>query len=195
MTELLFASHNKNKTKEIAEILGNEYTIVTLSDLNITEPIEESASTLEGNALIKARYLYQKYKKPCFADDSGLEVEALDGNPGVYSARYAGEDNNAMANMTRLLHNLEGCSNRKAQFRTVIAYICTDGEYIFEGTVKGQITTEMKGSDGFGYDPIFQPDNSNGKTFAQMSPEEKNSISHRALALNEFTTFIQQHND
>lgn len=195
MTELLFASHNKNKTKEIAEILGNEYTIVTLSDLNITEPIEESASTLEGNALIKARYLYQKYKKPCFADDSGLEVEALDGNPGVYSARYAGEDNNAMANMTKLLHNLEGCSNRKAQFRTVIAYICTDGEYIFEGTVKGQITTEMKGSDGFGYDPIFQPDNSNGKTFAQMSPEEKNSISHRALALNEFTTFIQQHND
>lgn len=195
MTELLFASHNKNKTKEIAEILGNEYTIVTLSDLNITEPIEESASTLEGNALIKARYLYQKYKKPCFADDSGLEVEALDGKPGVYSARYAGEDNNAMANMTKLLHNLEGCSNRKAQFRTVIAYICTDGEYIFEGTVKGQITTEMKGSDGFGYDPIFQPDNSNGKTFAQMSPEEKNSISHRALALNEFTTFIQQHND
>lgn len=195
MTELLFASHNKNKTKEIAEILGNEYTIVTLSDLNITEPIEESASTLEGNALIKARYLYQKYKKPCFADDSGLEVEALDGNPGVYSARYAGEDNNAMANMTKLLHNLEGCSNRKAQFRTVIAYICTDGEYIFEGTVKGQITTEMKGSDGFGYDPVFQPDNSNGKTFAQMSPEEKNSISHRALALNEFTTFIQQHND
>lgn len=195
MTELLFASHNKNKTKEIAEILGNEYTIVTLSDLNITEPIEESASTLEGNALIKARYLYQKYKKPCFADDSGLEVEALDGKPGVYSARYAGEDNNAMANMTKLLHNLEGCSNRKAQFRTVIAYICTDGEYIFEGTVKGQITTEMKGSDGFGYDPVFQPDNSNGKTFAQMSPEEKNSISHRALALNEFTTFIQQHND
>lgn len=195
MTELLFASHNKNKTKEIAEILGNEYTIVTLSDLNITEPIEESASTLEGNALIKARYLYQKYKKPCFADDSGLEVEALDGKPGVYSARYAGEDNNAMANMTKLLHNLEGCSNRKAQFRTVIAYICTDGEYIFEGTVKGQITTEMKGSGGFGYDPIFQPDNSNGKTFAQMSPEEKNSISHRALALNEFTTFIQQHND
>lgn len=195
MTELLFASHNKNKTKEIAEILGNEYTIVTLSDLNITEPIEESASTLEGNALIKARYLYQKYKKPCFADDSGLEVEALDGKPGVYSARYAGEDNNAMANMTKLLHNLEGCSNRKAQFRTVIAYICTDGEYIFEGTVKGQITTEMKGSDGFGYDPVFQPDNSYGKTFAQMSPEEKNSISHRALALNEFTTFIQQHND
>lgn len=194
MIDILFASQNKNKTRELNEILGENYNVISLSELNITDIIDETGSTLEENALIKARYLYNKYKRPCIADDSGLEVEALNGKPGVYSARYAGDDNNPIANNIKLLDNLKGFSNRNAQFRTVIAYLCPQGEFLFEGIVYGTITKEIKGTNGFGYDPLFQPLGHN-KTFAEMNSEEKNKISHRAIAINKFVTFIKQNNE
>lgn len=191
MTELLFASQNKNKSKELTEILGQDYKILSLADLNYNEDIDETGLTFEENALIKARHIYNMYHKPCIADDSGLEVEVLNGEPGVYSARYSGADNNSLANMSKLLQKLDGEINRNAQFRTVIAFVSSQGEFLFEGIVKGVITTEMKGSEGFGYDPIFQPTFGNGLTFAQMSPAEKNNISHRAMAVKKFVTFLK----
>lgn len=195
MKELFFASQNANKIREISEILKDKYKIVSLADLNDDMIVEETESTLEGNAIIKARYLFNKYGKPCFADDSGLEIDALNGAPGVYSARYAGENCDSLANMNKVLDRMHAISNRKARFRTVIAYICSRGEILFEGTVSGVITSEMRGTDGFGYDPIFQPDDGNGLTFAQMSSVQKNSMSHRAEAIKHFVNYLTRNDE
>lgn len=195
MKELFFASQNANKIREISEILKDKYKIVSLADLNDDMIVEETESTLEGNAIIKARYLFNKYGKPCFADDSGLEIDALNGAPGVYSARYAGENCDSLANMNKVLDRMHAISNRKARFRTVIAYICSRGEILFEGTVSGVITSEMRGTDGFGYDPIFQPDGGNGLTFAQMSSVQKNSMSHRAEAIKHFVNYLTRNDE
>ena len=188
--ELLFASHNRGKSREIQELLGDHWELKNLHDLGIKEAIEESGETLEENAFIKAKYLFSQYKTACFADDSGLEVKALGGKPGVYSARYAGTHKSDADNMNLLLSNLEGLEDRTARFRTVIAYINSKGEAIFfDGSVKGTITIEKKGSAGFGYDPVFQPERL-ACTFAEMSLEEKNDISHRAIATNALISFL-----
>jgi XTP/dITP diphosphohydrolase len=190
--ELLFASHNKGKTAEIQKLLGHQWQLKNLHDLGVQEEIEETGDTLEENATIKAQFLFDRYGIPCFADDSGLEVESLDKRPGVYSARYAGAQKNDVDNMDLLLSNLQGVSDRSAQFRTVIAYIDNHGtKTLFEGTVKGQIIHEKRGDRGFGYDPVFRPEGHN-ITFAQMSMAEKNGISHRAIATNALVTFLQK---
>lgn len=166
--------------------------VISLDDLNMTTEIPETGHTLQDNALIKARTIFQLYKKPVIADDTGLEVDALNGSPGVYSARYAGEPTNAENNMKLLLKNLEGNNNRTANFRTVIAYINAEGkEQLFEGQVDGEIINERRGGEGFGYDPIFVPEGYH-TTFAEMTLEEKNTISHRAKALKAFSDFINQ---
>ena len=186
--KLVFATNNKHKLQEVRDIMGSGVEVLSLNDIDCHDDIPETADTLEGNALIKARHIYGKYSIPCFADDTGLEVEALDGAPGVYSARYAGESNDAEANMNKLLHNLTGKSNRNAQFRTVIALIIEGEERLFEGIVRGTIAEERQGKEGFGYDPIFIPEGCN-ESFAQMAAAEKNSMSHRsraAAALNEY---------
>ena len=186
--KLVFATNNKHKLEEMRAILGDKVELLSLAEIGCFDDIPETADTLEGNALIKARYIYEKYAVSCFADDTGLEVEALDGAPGVYSARYAGESNDAEANMNKLLHNLTGKSNRNAQFRTVIALIIEGEERLFEGIVRGTIAEERQGKEGFGYDPIFIPEGCN-ESFAQMTAAEKNSMSHRsraAAALNEY---------
>ncbi len=191
--KLLFASHNRNKAVEIATQLGDKIDIATLDDLGVTDEIDETAATFEGNALIKARYLFNRFRQACFADDSGLEVEALNGAPGVRSARYAGEPSNAENNMNKLLSELEGAENRRAQFRTVLAYIDADGrETLFEGVVKGRILTEKIGTEGFGYDPIFAPEDADNQSFAQMSLSEKNLISHRGRAIAQFVEFLRK---
>ena len=186
--KLVFATNNKHKLEEMRAILGDKVELLSLAEIDCFDDIPETADTLEGNALIKARHIYGKYSMPCFADDTGLEVEALDGAPGVYSARYAGESNDAEANMNKLLHNLTGKSNRNAQFRTVIALIIEGEERLFEGIVRGTIAEERQGEAGFGYDPIFVPEGCD-ESFAQMAAAEKNSMSHRsraAAALNEY---------
>lgn len=198
-TQLIFASHNKNKASEINALTDSSVNIVTLDEVGISEDIPETAKTLEGNAQIKARYTFQKTRSACFADDTGLEVEALNGAPGVYSARYAGEDGNAENNIKKLLTQLGNNSNRKARFRTVIVFIDNDGqEYKFEGIVEGVITDQKYGNNGFGYDPIFIPTdkeiNPQNLTFAQMDLSVKNKISHRARAINLFISFLQNRN-
>lgn len=191
MTEIIFASHNHNKAAEINKILAPDITVHTLDEMGITEDIEETADNLVGNALIKARYVYAKTGKDCFADDTGLEVDALNGAPGVHSARYAGEECDSQKNMNKLLAELHGNPSRKARFRTVIAYIKDGKEYLFEGIVDGSIATAQSGNGGFGYDPIFVPDEGAGLTFAEMSLEQKNKISHRARAIAKFVTFVK----
>lgn len=187
---LLFASHNHGKSREIQAMVGSAWTLKNLHDLGVSEPIAETGDTLEENALIKARHLYDHYGEACFADDSGLEVKSLDRAPGVRSARYAGEQKSDIDNMDLLLQNLNKTIDRSAKFRTVIAYIDKQGhEHLFEGEVTGQILSVKKGSGGFGYDPIFQPDGSDC-TFAEMSLEEKNNISHRALALKQLVSYL-----
>ena len=181
MKNIVFATNNKNKLREIRDIVGSKYNILSLSDINCHEDIPETADTIEGNALLKARFVKEKYGYDCFADDTGLEVEALDNRPGVYSARFAGEDCNSENNINKLLSELEGIGNRKARFRTVIALIKGDTEEEFEGVIYGNISHERHGEGGFGYDKVFVPENYE-KTFAEMLPEEKNSISHRAKA-------------
>lgn len=181
MKNIVFATNNKNKLREIRDIVGSKYNILSLSDINCHEDILETADTIEGNALLKARFVKEKYGYDCFADDTGLEVEALDNRPGVYSARFAGEDCNSENNINKLLSELEGIGNRKARFRTVIALIKGDTEEEFEGVIYGNISHERHGEGGFGYDKVFVPENYE-KTFAEMLPEEKNSISHRAKA-------------
>lgn len=181
MKNIVFATNNKNKLREIRDIVGSKYNILSLSDINCHEDIPETADTIEGNALLKARFVKEKYGYDCFADDTGLEVEALDNRPGVYSARFAGEDCNSENNINKLLSELEGIENRKARFRTVIALIKGDTEEEFEGVIYGNISHERHGKGGFGYDKVFVPENYE-KTFAEMLPEEKNSISHRAKA-------------
>lgn len=189
--KLVFATNNKHKLEEVRSILGNKIEILSLSDINCFDEIDETAETLEGNAIIKARYIYNKYNVNCFADDTGLEVESLGGEPGVYSARYAGEQNDSQANMNKLLQNLTGKINRNAQFRTVIALIINGEEKLLNGIVKGTITEEKQGNSGFGYDPIFIPEGFS-MSFAQMSSEEKNSISHRYRATKKLCEYLKE---
>jgi len=191
MKKLVFATNNKNKLAEVKSMLEPEFTIVSLSELNCTEDIPETANTLEGNALLKAQYIHSKFGLDCFADDTGLEVEALNGEPGVYSARYAGENNNACANMNKVLSLLEDKKNRAASFRTVIALIQGGKSHFYEGRIDGSISTQPRGEKGFGYDPIFVP-NGYVSSFAQLSSDEKNTISHRALAVKKLVDFLQQ---
>lgn len=192
--ELLFCSSNEKKKTEIQHKVGTDYTIINLNDLGHTEDIPETADTFAGNALLKAEFGFQKYGKPCFSDDSGLEVEALNNAPGVYSARYAGEPRSDERNMDKLLQALEGVENRNACFKTVIAYIDNSGkEHYFEGKIEGKITREKRGDGGFGYDPIFIPDGYN-KTFAELTLEEKGKISHRALAVEKFIKHLNKEN-
>jgi XTP/dITP diphosphohydrolase len=187
--EIIFASNNLNKIREINNILGNSFTLLSLQDLNINEDIPENEMTLEGNALYKARHIFKASGKNVFADDTGLEVEALNGRPGVHSARFAGENKDSDANIEKLLSLLENETNRNARFRTVIALILDGKEYLFEGTVSGKIIRARRGKQGFGYDPVFIPD---GKsvTFAEMDLEEKNMISHRARAFEKLRHFL-----
>jgi XTP/dITP diphosphohydrolase len=191
MKKLVFATNNKHKLDEVRAILEPEFSIVSLAELNCTEDIPETADTLDGNALIKAQYIHDKFGLDCFADDTGLEVDALNGEPGVYSARYAGEDHNAQNNMCKVLAMLGENKNRSAKFRTVIALIQGGQTTYFEGRINGNITVQPRGASGFGYDPIFVPENY-VSTFAQLSAEEKNQISHRALAVKKLVDYLQQ---
>ena len=187
--EIFFGSGNPKKLKEIGEILGNTFTIKNFNDLPAPLEVEETENTLEGNARLKALAFFEATQIPCFADDTGLEVEALDGAPGVYSARYAGPDGDSEANMAKLLNALEGKANRKARFRTVIAWY--DGRELryFEGIVKGQIATAKSGTNGFGYDPIFVPEGES-RSMAELSAVEKNEISHRGRAVRAFAQYL-----
>lgn len=187
--KLVFATNNLHKLQEITKIAGKDFEIVSLSDINCHDDIPETADTLEGNALQKAHYIKKQYGYDCFADDTGLEVEVLDNAPGVYSARYAGPERDAEANMNKLLSEMQGKKNRKARFRTVIALILDEKEYLFDGIINGNITEEKKGSAGFGYDPIFIPKGYT-QTFAELGDETKNNISHRALAVNKLVSFL-----
>lgn len=180
--KLVIASNNKHKLEEINSILANKYDLLSMAEIGFHEEIIEDADTFIGNAFIKARTIHSKYHCNCFADDSGLMIEALNNEPGVYSARYAGEPTNHENNIDKVLKKMQGIKNRKAKFVTVIALILNDKEYHFEGEVRGTIRTERSGTKGFGYDPIFEPEGYN-ITFAEMAEEEKNAISHRAKAL------------
>lgn len=179
--EIVFATNNLHKLEEIRQIIGDKFNILSLKDINCNEDIPETADTLEGNAEIKARYIKDHYGYDCFADDTGLEVEVLGGEPGVKSARYAGNNHDSQANMELLLKNMQGKSNRKARFRTVISLIIGDELSLMDGIVEGEITFDKAGNSGFGYDPIFKPIESE-LTFAQMGSDEKNKISHRGHA-------------
>lgn len=190
MKELIFATNNKHKLTEIQSIVGSDFIIRSLGDIGCTEDIAETASTLEGNALLKAEYVFSKYGMDCFADDTGLEVEALDGRPGVFSARYATDGHDFEANIDKILFELEGISNRKARFRTVIALYLDGSVNYFEGIVNGEIIHARKGIEGFGYDPVFLPDGYE-LTFAEMPLSEKNKISHRARAVNKLINYLQ----
>lgn len=192
MKRLVFATNNAHKLEEVSAILGDKIELLSLKDINCQTDIPETADTLEGNALLKSSYIFQNYHLDCFADDTGLEVEALDGAPGVYSARYAGgEGHNAESNMLKLLHEMEGKENRKAQFRTAISLILGGKEYLFEGIIKGEIIKEKRGDSGFGYDPVFVPEGYN-QTFAELGNDIKNRISHRALAVNKLCDFLRR---
>ena len=191
MKDLVFATHNAHKLEEIRAIL-KEYNILGLNDINCHTDIIEDANTLEGNAIIKANFVTNNYNINCFADDTGLEVEALDGAPGVYSARYAGENCSYQDNVIKLLDALKDIENRKARFRTVIALNLDGKQYTFEGIVNGIITKEQHGEKGFGYDPIFLPDGYD-MTFAEMPLEIKNKISHRGLASEKMIRYLKEH--
>ena len=188
--ELIFATHNQNKVEEISAILPPIIEVKSLNDLNFTDQIPETSNTLRGNALIKVRTIFNKFKKDCFADDTGLEVEILNGAPGVHSARFAGKNKKDEDNIDKLLRELENHHNTNAQFRTIIALIYKHEEFIFEGIIKGKIIKEIKGDNGFGYDSIFQPEH-HFLTFAQISTREKNKISHRAIALRKLIDFLK----
>ena len=187
--KLVFATHNQHKLQEIKLLLPKTINLVSLADINFTDDIAETADTLTDNALLKARHIYNKYKINCFADDSGLEVEALNGAPGVYSARYAGLQKNDTGNNRKLLDELRDKSNRNACFKTVIALIIDGKELIFTGVIEGVILSKMHGDKGFGYDPLFKPNGYN-LTFAQMTTDEKSKISHRGLAVNKLVNFL-----
>ena len=190
MKKLVFATNNAHKLEEVKAILEPEYQIVSLKELGCFDDIPETEKTLDGNALLKARYIFDKYGVDCFADDTGLEVKALNGEPGVYSARYAGEANNAQENMKKLLKNMTGVESREACFRTVIALIESGEVRVFEGKIEGKIAEDPKGTAGFGYDPVFVPDGYQ-LTFAELGLEEKNKISHRALAVEKLTKYLK----
>lgn len=190
MKKFVFATNNLHKLEEVNAIIDDKIELLTLNDINCHTDIPETADTLEGNALIKAKFVYDNYHKDCFGDDTGLEVEALNGEPGVYSARYAGEGHNSEANIKKLLHNLEGVANRKARFRTVFALIADGKEHYFEGIINGEIIKVRKGTAGFGYDSIFVPEGYT-QTFAEMGNDIKNKISHRAIATQKLCKFLQ----
>ncbi|MGV3696860.1 non-canonical purine NTP diphosphatase [Flavobacterium sp.] len=187
--KLVFASNNKNKIKEIQLLLPKAIEVLSLEDIGCFEDIPETADTIEGNAVLKADYVTKNYGYDCFADDTGLEVKALNGEPGVYSARYAGERRDSNDNMDKLLSNLEGKSDRTAQFKTVIALNLNGKQTLFTGIIKGRIITQKIGSNGFGYDPVFVADGYN-RTFAELSIEEKSGISHRGLAVKQLVDFL-----
>lgn len=189
--KLVFASNNKNKIQEIQVLVPKNIQIVSLEDIGCTEDIPETADTIEGNAILKANYVTEKYGYNCFADDTGLEVDALNGAPGVYSARYAGEQKDANDNMDKLLSELEDKSNRKANFKTVIALNLNGKQNLFTGIINGKIIEEKIGTNGFGYDPIFVADGYE-KTFAELTMEEKSTISHRGIAVKELILFLQK---
>ena len=189
--KFVFATNNAHKLEEVIAILGDKIELLSMKDIHCHADIPETADTLEGNALLKARYIFENYNMDCFADDTGLEVEALNGAPGVYSARYAGDAHNSEANMRKLLQDMEGIENRKAQFRTVFALIINGKEHLFEGIVKGEITKHRCGSSGFGYDPVFIPEGYT-QTYAEMGNTLKNKISHRALATNKLCNFLSK---
>lgn len=189
MTEIIFATNNAHKLSEVQAVLGNNFKLITPRDCGITEDIPETSDTLDGNASQKSHYLHDRVGKNCFADDTGLEVEALNGEPGVRSARYATDGHDFAANNRLLLKNMEGKDNRKARFRTVISLILDGEEYLFEGIVEGRIAESEAGCGGFGYDPLFIPDGYDC-TFAEMSAEEKNAISHRGRAVQKLVAFL-----
>jgi len=189
--KIVFATHNQNKLKEVAAMLPH-IELLSLTDINCHEEIAETADTLEGNAKIKADYITQQYGLPCFADDTGLLVNALDGEPGVYSARYAGEHGNAEKNMTLLLNNLKNKTDRSAKFVTVICLNINNEQFLFNGICTGEILEHKQGTEGFGYDPVFKPDHFN-KTFAEMSLAEKGKISHRGLAVEKLISFLTKY--
>ena len=189
--KLVFATNNEHKLEEVTKIISDDFKILSLKDINCLEDIPETQDTIEGNASQKANYIYKKFNVNCFADDTGLEIEALNGEPGVYSARYAGENCSFEDNVKKVLKKLEGKSNRKAQFKTVISLIIEGKEYQFEGIIKGTILKEEKGISGFGYDPIFQPIGYS-KTFAELPAEEKNRISHRGIATKKLADFLKK---
>jgi XTP/dITP diphosphohydrolase len=189
--ELVFATNNLHKLQEIQHLLGDSIELLSLNDIGCTDEIPENQATLEGNAAEKSFYIFNKYGFNCFADDTGLEIEALNGEPGVYSARYAGEARSADQNMDLVLSKMAKIKNRKARFRTVISLVIDGAEIQFEGTVDGNILEEKRGSSGFGYDPIFQPDESK-HSFAEMSMTEKNKISHRGRAVLKLVEYLSQ---
>lgn len=192
MNELVFATNNAHKLEEIRSILDRKVRVLSLSDIGCHDDIPETAPTLEGNALIKARWVYERYGRDCFADDTGLEVTALGGGPGVHTARYAFPDrHDPEANTQKLLSELAGKDDRSARFRTVIALIEGGAERLFEGVVEGVITEEKRGTEGFGYDPVFSPEDT-GKTFAELGAEVKNSISHRARAVAKLCDYLSR---
>lgn len=191
MRKLVFSTNNEHKLEEVRAKLGKYYQIISLKDLGDDTDVPETGDTLEENAMIKADYLWNTYQVNCFADDTGLEVEALNNAPGVYSARYAGEHKSSEDNVAKLLKELEGKENRRARFRTVIALIMGGKRYLFEGKIEGTITTSPKGTSGFGYDPVFQADGYD-KTFAELTLEDKNNISHRAKAVEQLVLFLRK---
>ncbi|MBN1650721.1 MAG: non-canonical purine NTP diphosphatase [Bacteroidales bacterium] len=189
MKKLVFATNNKHKLEEVAPLIKSHFELLSLADIACFEEIEEPHDTLIDNAFEKARFIYNRYKMDCFADDTGLEIDALDGRPGVYSARYAGENCSFQDNVKKVLLEMKGQKMRTARFKTVIALILNGREYSFEGVVEGEIIDQQSGTEGFGYDPIFRP-NGYAETFAEMSLKEKNKISHRALASKKLIDFL-----
>lgn len=187
--KIVFATNNPNKLKEIQSLIPKEIEIISLNEIGCNEDIPETGDTLEANAFQKAHYIKDNFNYDCFADDTGLEIDELNGDPGVYSARYAGPERNANANMNKVLNELKGKKNRKAQFRTAIALILKGEEHLFEGKVEGYISKDKQGDEGFGYDPIFIPENDK-RSFAQMSMEEKGAISHRGRAVKKLVTYL-----
>ena len=187
--KIVFATNNPNKLKEIQSLIPKEIEIISLKEIGCNEDIPETGDTLEANAFQKAHYIKDNFNYDCFADDTGLEIDELNGDPGVYSARYAGPERNANANMNKVLNELKGKKNRKAQFRTAIALILKGEEYLFEGKVEGYISKDKQGNEGFGYDPIFIPEN-DIRSFAQMSMQEKGAISHRGRAVKKLVTYL-----
>ena len=189
--KLVFATHNKNKFTEVKAMIPNHIELLSLDDIGCNEDIEETADTIEGNAILKAKYVYDNYQLACFADDTGLEVKALNNEPGVYSSRYAGNENNSEANINKLLKNLDGKNDRSARFKTAIAFLSDNEEEVFLGICEGEIIEELRGESGFGYDPIFQPKGLD-KTFAEMTLDQKSEIGHRGKAMRKLIDFLMK---
>ena len=192
MQKIVFATNNAHKLQELRQMIGDRYEVLGLADIDCHEDIPETADTIDGNAQMKARYVKEHYGYDCFSDDTGLEIDALDGQPGVRSARYAGPGHDSEANIDKVLAKLDGVTERTARFRTAIALLQGDQLHMFHGQVEGVILTERHGTGGFGYDSIFQPVEGDGSTFAQMSPEQKNSISHRGRAVAQLVAFLNR---